>query len=84
MTDTTSNLSVAPRLLTRQQVLDALRAEVAATSLTETARKYSTAQDTLAPQQVADVLAGRANLSKRMLRLLRLKLVEFYQKIGDR
>lgn len=84
MTDTLSNPNVsAPRLLTRQQVLAALAAEVAATSLTETAKKYSTSADILAPQQLSDVLVGRANLSKRMLRLLKLRLVEFYQRVSS-
>lgn len=79
MTDQANNSTVAtgtaPRLLTRQQVLDALKQEVAATSLTETARKYQ-----LAPQQLSDCMRGRASLSKRVLKHIRYELIEFFRK----
>lgn len=65
-------------LLTRDQVVDALRAEVAANGLSNTARKY-----TLSPQQVSDVCRGRATLTRRMWTMLRFRLHEFFEKVGE-
>lgn len=66
------------RLLTRDQVLAALRAERGLHGLTKTAEKYG-----LAPQQICDCLAGRCRLSKRMAERLSYELIEMYARIGD-
>ena len=66
------------RLLTRVEVLAALRTERIEEGLTETARKYS-----IKPQQLCDVLAGRSKLSKRMAARLSLKIWTFYEKDGE-
>jgi len=66
------------RLLTREQVIAALRQERDDHGLTATADKYD-----LAPQQIADVLAGRAKLSKRMVEKMSYKLHEFFEKVGE-
>lgn len=67
------------RLLTRDQVLAALRQERGMLGLTATAEKYG-----LKPSQVCDVLAipPRANLSKKMAEALSFQLVEMYRKVG--
>lgn len=66
-----------PRNLeTEQQVLDALQKEIDSSSLTATAAKYD-----LKPSQLSDVLAGRANLSKRMTERMRLKLYKLYERL---
>lgn len=69
--------AAAPRLLTKPQVLFALQAEVDASSLTAVASHYD-----IAPQQLSDILRGRANLSRRALGKLRYKLHLFYEKVG--
>jgi hypothetical protein len=63
-------------LLTRDQVMAALNAEIAASSLTEVARRYA-----LSPQEISNVRAGRAGFSKRILARLRLRLREFYERL---
>jgi hypothetical protein len=76
----TSAKPVAPAarsLQTKQQVIVALQAEVDAASLTAIALMYE-----IAPQQLSDILRGRANLSKRALGKLRYKLHEFYEKVA--
>lgn len=65
------------RLLTEPQVIEALTAEIAASSLTEVARKYS-----LQASQVNDIVKGRAGLSRRVVERLRLKLHRLYEKQG--
>lgn len=69
--------SIPRNLLTEQQVLETLQKEVDSSSLTETAKKYD-----LPLSQVSDALAGRANLSKRMVERLRLKLWKLYERVG--
>lgn len=67
-----------PRNLeTEQQVLDALQKEIDSSSLTATAAKYD-----LKPSQLSDVLAGRANLSRRMTERMRLKLHKLYERLA--
>jgi hypothetical protein len=75
-----SSSSPSPRrLLTRDQVLSALRKERAFLGLTKTADKYG-----LRAQQICDVLSEppRAKLSKRMAERLSYKLYEMYEKVG--
>jgi hypothetical protein len=67
------------RLLTREQVIDRLRKEVESDGLTVTAARYE-----LAPQQVSDVLRGRANLSKRMAGKLAYVMHVLYERAGDK
>jgi hypothetical protein len=69
--------SIPANLMTEQQVLDALQKEVEFTSLTAVAKKYD-----LQASQLSDVLKRRANLSKRMVGLMGLVLVKFYEKVG--
>lgn len=64
------------RLLTETEVLAALRDEIAASSLVATARRYR-----LKPQQISDVLYGRANLSPRMVARLSLRMHKFYERL---
>ena len=67
----------APRkLLTEKQLLMEIRDEVAASSLTEVSKKYN-----LQVSQVSDILKGRANLSKRVVQRLSLRLHKFYERI---
>lgn len=47
--------------------------------LSKTADKYA-----ISPQQLNDVLAGRANLSKRMAERMSYLLWTLYEKRGDR
>lgn len=63
------------RLLTRSQVIAMLQHEVKQGSLTETAKKYE-----ISPQQLSDIIKGRAGLSKRVLDKLRLRAHEFYER----
>lgn len=65
-------------LLTREQVVDALRSEVDANGLSVTARKYG-----LSPQQVSDVSRGSARLSERMWKKLRWRRFELFEKIEE-
>lgn len=67
------------RLLTRDQVIAALRKERGEKGLVKTAEEYG-----LPPSQLCDVLSvpPRARLSKRMVEALRYKLWEFYEKVG--
>lgn len=62
-------------LLTREQVVDALRSEVEANGLSVTARKYG-----LSPSQVNDVIRGAARLSERMWRKLRYERFELFER----
>ena len=80
MPDSKSTRPPRPRLLTRDQVLAALRAERGLHGLTATAEKYG-----LKASQVCDVLSipPRARLSKRMAERLRFQLIEMYARIGD-
>lgn len=66
-------------LLTREQVVDALRAEVESNGLSVTARKYG-----LSPSQVNDVIRGAARLSERMWRKLRYERFELFEKIEEK
>lgn len=59
-------------------MIQKLRQMVEADSLTTTATTYK-----LRPQQLSDVLYGRANLSKKMLAKLNFKMFRFYQQIGN-
>lgn len=73
--------TAARRLLTREQVLSALRQEVQSGGqggLTATAHRYG-----LSAQQLNDILVGRSNLSKRVVAKLRLRLHQFYEKLED-
>jgi plasmid maintenance system antidote protein VapI len=65
-------------LLTREDVIAALMHERVQLGLTATAEKYS-----LAPQQICDVLAGRARLSKRMVKKLSYKIHCFFEKVEE-
>lgn len=69
-----------PRLLTREQVLAALREEREREGLTRTAERYG-----LAVQQISDVLAvpPRTKLSRRMWTRLGYRLHEFFEKKED-
>ena len=78
MSDSKPTRPPCRRLLTRDQVLAALRAERGLHGLTATASRYQ-----IAPQQLCDILAGRAGLSKRVAARLRYELVELYARIGD-
>ena len=68
-------------LLTREQVVEALRYERGMEGLTKTAAKYG-----LRVSQICDVLSipPRAKLSKRMALRLRYQLFEMYSRIGDK
>lgn len=86
MTDSTNNPAAAEskpapaaarRLLTEKQLLAELGAEVEASSLTAVSRKYN-----LQVSQVSDILRGKANLSKRVVTRLALKLHKFYERVG--
>lgn len=74
-----------PRLLTRDQVLAALRQEVLAAGnggpggLTATAKKYG-----VSVSQLSDVLRGSAKLSERLYTKLNYILHEFFEKREDR
>jgi hypothetical protein len=65
-------------LLTREQVIDALRSEVEANGLSVTARKYG-----LSPQQVSDVTRGAARLSERMWKRLRYQRFELFERTEE-
>jgi hypothetical protein len=80
MTTTDPTCPLSPRhLLTREQVLAALREERGMHGLTVTANRYS-----IPVQQLCDVLSipSRKKLSKKMLEALKIKLWEFYEKVG--
>jgi 3-hydroxyisobutyrate dehydrogenase-like beta-hydroxyacid dehydrogenase len=62
-------------LLTREQVIDALRSEVEANGLSVTARKYG-----ISPQQVSDVVRGAAKLSERMYTRMKYVLHELFER----
>lgn len=65
------------KLLTKSQVISRIRSEIADSSLTTTAAKYD-----LKPSQISDAIYGRANLSKKMLAKLALRMHEFYEVLG--
>jgi hypothetical protein len=65
-------------LLTREQVIDALRSEVEANGLSVTARKYG-----ISPQQVSDVVRGAARLSERMWKRLRYQRFELFERTEE-
>ena len=68
-------------LLTRAEVLALLRKERAMLGLTKTSEKYN-----LRAQQICDVLSEppRARLSRRMAEALSFKLIELYEKVGEK
>jgi hypothetical protein len=66
------------QLLTRDQVIEALRAEVTEHGLSVTARKSE-----LSAQQISDVLRGAARLSERMWKKLRWRRFELFEKIEE-
>ena len=76
----TDQQPVRPRLLTRLQVICALREERGMRGLAATAERYG-----LSPQQVADVLSypPRTKLSRRMWTALGYKLHEFFEKVKE-
>jgi hypothetical protein len=82
MTTADSNPPAArPRLLTRTQVIAELRRQVDALGpggMTWIARHYG-----LQVQQVSDVLAGRARLSRRMWDRLGWEMWEFFARKED-
>lgn len=61
------------QLMTKPQVIAKLRAEIEASSLTLVAQVYD-----ISVSQLSDALRGRANLSKKMLAKMRLRMYEFY------
>lgn len=65
------------RLLTRAQVIERIKLDMAKSSLTEVAARHE-----ISPQQLSDLCYGRANLSKKMLAKLSYRLWEFYEKVG--
>jgi hypothetical protein len=78
MTAADPNPPARPRLLTRAQVVAELRRQVDALGpggMTWVARHYG-----LQVQQVSDVLAGRARLSRRMWDRLGWEMWEFFAK----
>ena len=75
MTDPTPT---RPHLLTRAEVIAELRRERGMEGLTKTATKYQ-----IAPQQLCDVLANRAALSKRMAAKLAYIMHVLYEKVGE-
>jgi hypothetical protein len=64
-------------LLTKPQMIERIKDEIVETSLTATAQRYN-----LKPSQLSDVIYGRANLSKKMLAKLNVRMFEFYQLMG--
>lgn len=75
-------ITIAPpppcsQLLTKSQMVSRIKSEIDQTSLTATATKYD-----LKPSQLSDVVYGRANLSKKMLAKLNVRMFEFYELIG--
>lgn len=69
-----------PRLLTREQVLAALREERERGGLTRTAEHLG-----IKPQQICDLLAvpPRTKLSKRMWTQMGYKMHEFFEKLDE-
>lgn len=79
-TQTPTKATAAPRLYSKAEILAALKAEKDAIGLAAMSVKHG-----IAPQQISDVLYGRANLSKLMIKKLKLTLFEFYAKSeGDK
>lgn len=67
------------KLLTREQVIEALRKEVESAGqggMTATAKRYG-----LSVQQVSDVLNGRARLTERMWTRLQYVAYTFFAKL---
>lgn len=67
------------KLLTREQVIEALRKEVESAGqggMTATAKRYG-----LSVQQVSDVLKGRARLTQRMWEKLEYRYWEFFERM---
>lgn len=65
------------KLLTRAQVIERIKLDIAMSSLTEVAARHD-----ISPQQLSDVCHGRASLSKKMLAKLSYKLWEYFEKVG--
>jgi hypothetical protein len=63
--------------MTKPQVIAKLKQEVASRSLTEVAVSYK-----IKPQQLSDILYGRANLSKKVLAKIKMKMHEFYERLA--
>jgi len=63
-------------LKTESQVRAQLKIDCARTSLTEVASAHD-----ISPQQLSDIIHGRANLSKLALKKLGWKLWQFYEKV---
>ena len=76
MTDSSASSPPPRRLLTRAQVLAALRREREDTGLSATARRYG-----ISPQQLWNVLEQSAPMSKRMLRKCKYRVWEFLERV---
>lgn len=79
VTSTKGELAPPPcgQLMTKVEVIARLRKEVDSQSLTRVAEGYQ-----IKPQQLSDILYGRANLSKKVLAKINLRMWEFYQKVS--
>lgn len=64
------------KLLTRAQVIEQLKVKIAKSRLSVVAAEHE-----LSPQQLSDIIYGRANLSTKAINKLSYKLWEFYEKI---
>lgn len=73
-----ASFSPASPLMTREEVLAALREEVSRSTQAAVAAKYS-----ISPTQLNDILRERGNLSKRALGKLRWELIRLYRKLSD-
>ena len=73
-----TGLPLPRHLLTRAEVIQKLREERGLNGLTKTAEKYD-----ISPQQIADILAGRAAMSKRVYTRLKYKLHEYFERLPE-
>ena len=67
-----------PNLATRDEVMTWLREQVSLSSQKEVADLYG-----ISPNQISDVLHGRAKLSELMLAKLRWRMLEFFERIHE-
>lgn len=68
--------ALPPRLLTRDEVIQELVREIDADTLTVVSKRYD-----VSPSQLSDIRYGRANLSKRVLKQLRIRIHTYYEKV---
>lgn len=64
------------KLLTRAQVIERIKLDIAKSSLTEVAARHE-----MSPQQLSDIVYLRANLSKKALEKLFWRKWEFFEKV---